>query len=260
MTLTDQYRDSSKLSARMNLHRKYGAGGGQWNLAEAMRLAPGARVLEVGCGPGRFWAGAAERLPAELELVLTDLMPGMVEEAVRTVRGAGRWPSVRGEVADVTALPFEDASFDAVVAMHMLYHAPDPDRAVAEIARVLKPAGQAFVTTNGEANMAALFELGHTALGGKREDFSSLAFSLEGGEAILRRHFAAVALHRSADVLRVTDPPDVVAYLTSFPPGDTADDAMLRRLQQHVDAAFAKGGGVFEIRRDTGYMVGRKAG
>ena len=51
-----------------------------------------------------------------------------------------KWRTVVGEVADVCALPFADNSFDIVAAMHMLYHAPDKDRAaVAEIARVLRP-------------------------------------------------------------------------------------------------------------------------
>jgi SAM-dependent methyltransferase len=182
----------------------------------------------------------------------------MVEEALATVRAVGRWTDVAARVADVCALPFADASFDVVLAMHMLYHAPDPDRAVAEIARVLRPGGVAIASTNGETNMAALFELGHAALGGERLDLGARAFSLESGEAILRRHFDEVEVHRAVDVLRVTDPSDVINYLTSFPPGDRATPAMLARLDTMTAEAFTAGRGVLEITRDTGFLTARR--
>ena len=255
--IEDQYRDSAKLAARMTIHAKYGPAGSQASVPGIVTPPPGARVLDVGCGPGRFWLGA-QAWPADLTITLTDLSPGMVDEALASVRAIGRWSGVEGRVADVCALPFANGAFDLVLAMHMLYHAPDPDRAVAEIARVLRPGGAVVASTNGELNMAALFELGHAALGGERLDLAAAAFSVESGEAILRRHFAEVDARRAVDVLRVTDPADVVAYLTSFPPGDRATPAMLTRLEAMTVQAFAAGGGVFEITRDTGFLVARK--
>jgi SAM-dependent methyltransferase len=255
--IEDQYRDSAKLSARMALHAKYGPSHSLASVPSVVTPAAGAKVLEVGCGPGRFWQ-AAGAWPADLVITLTDLSPGMAEEALATVRGFGRWADVVSQVADVCALPFADASFDIVLAMHMLYHAPDPDLAVREIARVLRPGGVAVASTNSETNMAALFELGHAALGGERLDLAATAFSLESGPAILRRHFGAVETHRAVAVLRVTDPADIVAYLTSFSPGDRATPAMLARLDAMTADAFAADGGVFEITRDTGFLVARK--
>jgi SAM-dependent methyltransferase len=253
----DQYRDSAKLSARMALHAKYGPSASLASVPSVVTPAAGGRVLEVGCGPGRFWLGA-QAWPADLAITLTDLSPGMAEEALATVRGVGRWADVTSRVADVCALPFDDAAFDIVLAMHMLYHAPDPDLAVREIARVLRPGGVMVASTNSETNMAALFELGHATLGGERLDLASHAFSLESGEAILRRHFRAVDLHHAVAVLRVTDPADVIAYLTSFAPGDRATPAMLARLDATTADAFAAGGGVFEITRDSGFLVATK--
>jgi SAM-dependent methyltransferase len=255
--IDDQYRDSAKLSARMALHAKYGPSNSLASVPSVVTPPAGASVLEVGCGPGRFWLGA-QAWPADLAITLTDLSPGMAEEALATVRGADRWANVASQVADVCALPFADASFDVVLAMHMLYHAPDPDLAVREIARVLRPGGVAVASTNSETNMAALFELGHAALGGERLDLASRAFSLESGEAILRRHFDAVELHHAVAILRVTDPADVVAYLTSFSPGDRATPAELARLERMTADAFAAGGGVFEITRDAGFLVATK--
>ena len=257
--IEEQYRDSAKLAARVAIHTKYGGSHSTVaSIPSVVTPAPGAAVLDVGCGPGRFWLGA-QAWPADLAITLADLSPGMADEALASVRAIARWGDVTARIADVCALPFADASFDVVLAMHMLYHAADTDLAVAEIARVLRPGGVLVASTNGETNMAALFELGAAALGGDRQDLAAHSFSLERGEGILRGHFRDVELHRSVDLLRVTDPADVIAYLTSFPPGDRATAAMLARLRRMTDDAFAAGGGVFEIARDAGFLLARKA-
>ncbi len=64
-------------------------------------------------------------LPEKLDLTLSDFSPGMVQEAVERCQPLP-FASVTGQQADASALPFEDGSFDAVIAMHMLYHLPDP--------------------------------------------------------------------------------------------------------------------------------------
>src|SRR5271167_5278082 len=88
--IEDQYRDSAKLSARMALHAKYGPSDSLASVPSVVTPATGAKVLEVGCGPGRFWLGA-RAWPSDLDITLTDLSPGMAEEALATVRGVGCW-------------------------------------------------------------------------------------------------------------------------------------------------------------------------
>ncbi len=51
---------------------------------------------------------------------------------------------------DAQSIPFEDETFDAVIANHMLYHVPDRPKAIAEIKRVLKPGGRLIATTIGK--------------------------------------------------------------------------------------------------------------
>ena len=75
-----------------------------------------------------MWADPDVTVPSGVELTVTDLSPGMVDEATARIVATGRFDRVHGQVADVMALPFDDRSFDRVVADHMLYHAPDPAR------------------------------------------------------------------------------------------------------------------------------------
>jgi len=251
-----QYKDSSKMMARALIHIKYAPPGKPFSLADTGLFAAGARVLDIGCGPGRFWAIAAKTLPPDIELTLADLSPGMVDEAVRNVTAAnGAWRSVTGKVADVCALPFADASYDIVTALHMLYHAPDKDRAVAEIARVLKPGGTLIATTNGIDSMKEMSLLAHTVFGTPPHDVGAAPFSLESGEPILRRHFRNVTVHPMTDILRVTEAQDIVNCLTSYPPGDGADEATLRHLDRELAARMDAQGGVFPVTRVAGYML-----
>jgi ubiquinone/menaquinone biosynthesis C-methylase UbiE len=63
---------------------------------------------------------------------------------------------LRGHECDVQKLPFADESFDIVVANHMLYHAPDPDRAIAELSRVVRTDGVVLTATNGYGHMSEI--------------------------------------------------------------------------------------------------------
>ncbi len=98
-------------------------------------------VLEIGAGTG---ANLAAYPPTVQRLVLTDPDEHMVRRLERRVREVGAPPRAEVVVAGAGALPFDDGSFDAVVATLVLCSVPEPDRALAEIRRVLRPGG-AFV-------------------------------------------------------------------------------------------------------------------
>ncbi len=95
------------------------------------------RVLEVGAGPGfnlPHYPGGVD------ELVLTDGLDGMLRRATRRATRLGR--DVTTTRAPAESLPFEDASFDTVVASLLLCSVADQDRALTEIRRVLRPGGR----------------------------------------------------------------------------------------------------------------------
>ncbi len=103
-------------------------------LLDAVEAGTGTRLLDVATGPGYVAARAAER---GAEPVGVDFSETMLAHARTHV------PGVDFVQGDATALPFEDASFDAVVTAFLLLHLGTPERAVAEAARVLRPGGRA---------------------------------------------------------------------------------------------------------------------
>jgi ubiquinone/menaquinone biosynthesis C-methylase UbiE len=135
------------------------------------------RVLEVGCGWGAF--AARVRCELQADVVAVDLSPRMVELA--------RARGVDAHVADVQALPFEGGEFDCVAALWMLYHVPDLDRGVAELARVLRPEGRLVAATSSRRHLAELW-----SLAGRDRASEPPRFFAETGEAALRGHFSRV--------------------------------------------------------------------
>jgi SAM-dependent methyltransferase len=114
--------------------------------ADVAAVAPdGAKVLEVGCGPGHLSIRLAGR--HGLEVTGLDLDPAMIERARANVDRLGDWDERRPLflVGDVASLAFPDGSFDLVVSTLSMHHWADPAAGLAEIARVLRPGGRALV-------------------------------------------------------------------------------------------------------------------
>src|SRR5690242_11207998 len=114
----EQYRDASNLNARSAIYRfatTQEAPWPRWVFDQFSGELPAqARILELGCGDGALWKKNRDRTPAGWRVVLCDLSPGMLEAT-----GELGFARVR---ADAATLPFAPASFDAVIANHMLYH------------------------------------------------------------------------------------------------------------------------------------------
>jgi LmbE family N-acetylglucosaminyl deacetylase/SAM-dependent methyltransferase len=109
-----------------------------------LSLRPGQRLLDVGCGLGDAALALSIDLGAQGEIVGVDGSEVMLAEA--RVRAAGASCRVRFIVGDAGDLDEPDASFDAVRSERMLQWVPDPGRAVAEMARVLRPGGVVCLT------------------------------------------------------------------------------------------------------------------
>ncbi|WP_323791505.1 class I SAM-dependent methyltransferase [Nocardioides sp.] len=206
MSMTDRDHVSRQYASELNLETRISVWhptlDGRDPACEALHAithdSP-ARVLEVGCGTGAFASRIAAALPTS-DLVAVDQSPRFIELTSRRGLDARR--------ADVQDLPFDDDSFDTVVAMWVLYHVADLHRGLSELRRVLRPGGRMVAVTNGDDHLADLRrEAGGEPL--------HTHFSSENGEAALLRHFDDVTRDDLPTRAFFPDHAAAVAYLTS---------------------------------------------
>jgi SAM-dependent methyltransferase len=217
-----EYADESQFSVRQ----------ATWKLAtgrnvhdvviEALAAVSPRRVLEVGPGKGEL----AERMARELrvDVIAVDQSERMVE--LTRARG------IHALVGDVRALPYEDDRFDAAVAAWMLYHVPDVELAITELARVLRSGGRLVAVTNSMENLLELWSLVGE---GPKADY---AFGRENGEEVLLSCFS--------EVERV----DINGEVT-FPDYEAA--------RAHVAASPTRGDLAEALPRFTGPLVARQS-
>lgn len=249
--LSEQYRDGVNLSARVELHRRFSTNRTGWFrwVFDRLALPEEADILEIGCGTGALWLENRDRIPPGWRVVLSDLSAGMLKEMRGRLREAGFTP--RWCVADVQALPFADASFDAVIANHMLYHVPNRVRAFGEIRRVLRPGGVLLAATNGRTHLRELDDLiARYAPATERED-AAARFGLENGAAQLQPWFAEVMRENYPDALVITEVEPVVAYVLSTPAAASLDAARLASLREEIEEVIAREG-AFRVTKAAG--------
>ncbi|HUS15045.1 MAG TPA: methyltransferase domain-containing protein [Chloroflexia bacterium] len=251
--LNTQYRDSGNLRARMGLHEAFSTNPQGWQrwVFDQLGLPATARVLEVGCGPGRLWRDNGDRIPPGWTITLVDFSAGMLERAEDELADLGR--DFIFEEANAESLPLGAGAFDAVIANHMLYHVPDRERAIGEMRRVLAADGTLYAATNGAAHMRELDALLHevapdVTFGG------NLPFTLENGAEQLAPFFADVRLERYEDALAVTEAAPLLAYVDS-------SDVLSAELRPAFAALVAEriaAEGAIRITKDAGLFVARK--
>src|SRR5215207_1129501 len=114
---------------------KYSAGGAE-EFIKRLNLQPGMKVLDLACGTGNLALPAAK---TGATVTGVDIAPNLVEQARENATAAGL--NAKFDEGDAEALPYADASFDAVVTMFGAMFAPRPDLAAAELKRVCRPGG-----------------------------------------------------------------------------------------------------------------------
>lgn len=209
---TRAYPDARNLGARVSLYRFQRPAHDLPALVRDRVARTVGAVLDVGSGPGRIVVELRRAWPDRL-IVALDLSSGILADVAP--------PSV---TSDAVRLPFRDAAFGAVLAVHMLYHVTDVDGAVGEAARVLTPGGTYLVSTNAVTDKAELTEIWHDAvaevLGDRdagRVSFSR-RFPLEQAPEILGRRFADVDVVPLRSVIDVPSAEPIVDYFRSYLP------------------------------------------
>lgn len=259
-TVTEQYKNSGNLNARIALHARCSVNEYPWQrwVFDHFAVPTEARILELGCGPGNLWQENADRIPVGWYITLSDFSAGMLDDARRNLSAVTHPFTFR--VIDAAAIPFDAMTFDAVLANHMLYHAPDRSQALAEIQRVLKPDGWFFASTVGETHLRELWELVDVYRPGTiaRCSVVTAGFTLENGAAQLSEWFSDVEMYSYEDALVVTEPDLLLAYilsssvLTREPLSIRQQDALLAsikaRIADHGAIHITKTSGLFRAR------------
>lgn len=119
------------------------------SLWPARQPPAGATVVELGCGPGFYARRVAARL-RHVEVAGLDRSPAQLAEARGRARREGLH-NCRFELGDVTRMPFEDRSVDSLIASRLFVVLEEPERAIGEMHRVLRPGGRAFIAEPSSA-------------------------------------------------------------------------------------------------------------
>lgn len=223
--LNSQYKDPGALNARIQIYRFSVNKQGWWNwYFERVELPEQCKILELGCGNGNLWKSSAHRVPEGWKITLTDLSPGMLEEARHNLADVDHRFEYR--IVDAQAIPFDDGAFDAVIANHMLYHVPERTRALSEIRRVLRGGGKLYASTLGIGAMRELQDICHRL--DPRIDMNldtvPKAFGLDNGAEQLGESFGDVQRYLYDDYLLVPEAKPIVDYIMS-----TSDNVPLLR-------------------------------
>lgn len=216
-SLKNQYQNASNISARIHLHHLYSQNQKGWFpwIYEQLEICPGMRILETGCGDGTLWMENMDRIPQNVEIMLSDLSEGMLRDARRAVGAEDHRFSY--QVADCQRLPFEDGSFDLVIANHVLFYCGDIRKVCCEVLRVLKPGGRFVCSAYGQNHMKEV-----SALVQGFDDRIVLSadklydrFGMENGADILSEHFARCEWIPYEDCLVVPKPEPLISYVLS---------------------------------------------
>lgn len=257
-----QYKDSSNLETRINIHQLYSVNKKDWHawVFEHYDIPPNSRILEIGCGDGTFWLKNKDRIPDSWNITLSDLSSGMLDAAKGKLREIDSFDYLQ---LNIEGISLEDESVDVVIANHMLYHVPNRDTAFQEVRRVLKPDGLFYASTIGKNHMKEFGELAREFDSGMIFNSATVhaeEFGIENGEVQLRPYFKEIKFMNFPGNLAITDERAVADYILSSNT-EAAIHLVNERLAEFLQYLKKKkedNHGVIEITKSTGLFVSRK--
>lgn len=246
-----QYKTAENLNTRISIHDKYSTNKepfADW-IVSHYDIAPGAQVLELGCGTGSMWRNNLHLLTGGVRLTLTDFSEGMLETAKANVRS----DAVSFQVVDIQNIPYPDAAFDVVIANMMLYHVPDLHKGLSEVRRVLKPGGAFYCATYG---IHSIMEYITDLLKDMNVSGSiGTTFTLQNGGDSLGQHFEHVQRLDREDGLAITNLDDFANYIYSLSGltnmGSVPREVLMQAMENRVE------NGILYVPKEYGMFICR---
>ena len=258
--LSEQYSDSKKFMARIELHRRFRTNPHLWThwIFDQFKFPRNANVLELGSGNALLWKSNLKRIPEDVHILLTDFSDGMINDGRKVLGDDSK--KFEFKVMDAQEITYPNDSYDIVIANLMLYHVPDREKAISEISKVLKPEGVLYATTYSSNNMKEFTDLLNNYdenLYNPIEPFAC-AFGLENGEEQLSKSFEEVEMINHIDSLEITETEPIVDYVLSFGSiKGNIDGDNLEGFKDYLDDVLDRDG-VIKITKDTGIFIAKK--
>ena len=246
--LLQQYMDSSNLDASIKLQDRFSSnrhGWYKWTFNN-IKLDKKYKVLEIGCGNGALWSKNINLLDKDISITLTDVCEEMINSAKKSLSNYS--DIFDFQIVDPYNIPFENESFDLVIANHILFYMKDVDKVLNEIKRVLKVGGYFYSSTIDSKNMKELESLvkGFNSNIKISEEKISSNFGLENGEGRLSKHFCQIKKYLYEDKLVINDAKGILEYIYSIP-GNIIEliDTKKKDFEKYIDSNINKQGNIY---------------
>lgn len=290
-SLQNQYVNAGNISARINLHTLYSINKEGWfpwvfhllqkqltnissddSSSHSLSLNPHT-ILELGCGDGSLWVQNYDSIPENTLITLSDISRGMLLDAKRNLEARKNISQksayekainvkaplkLRFKVFDCAKIPYENQSFDVVIANHVLFYCADLESVLSEVHRILKPNGIFLCSTYGAKHMKEISQLvkqfDERIMLSRNKLYER--FGLENAASILKQHFVSIETHLYDDALVIDKPEPLIDYILSC--HGNQNQYLLNRytdFKLFLSEQFKRNHGMIHITKEAGVFV-----
>ena len=256
-SLKTQYQNAANITARIRLHSLYSTNPLGWFvwLYQQASIQDGMKILEIGCGNGALWQQNLSVLPPHVQIVLSDISAGMIHDVQNRFRNDARFSCM---VFDAAHMPFDDNTFDLVIANHMLFYCDDLSQVLQECARVLKVNGHLEASTYSSRHMKEITELVQSFSPQivLSKDKLYEKFGLDHGAQLLSPYFRDIERRKYQDSIVLHEAAPLIAYILSC--HGNQNQLLLDRYKEFHDYVVKMTAGGFTITKDAGVFLAVK--